>query len=451
MLTKVAAPRINTNDNKVEVVAWHVADDEFVEVGQEIADLETSKAVVTINAELSGHIRCLAKPGSVIKVGDPLYLLADSVQELTEQAPAGSAAEDAAPAAPLPGGAAPGAGHGVTRFSDAALRFIKDKGWSEDRFQGAGLVTLAMLAPPAPGAKAAKGKAVQRPLSGAAVPPLAPGLRIESVSLAKNAEIDCLSIGESGNINSMLTVQFPSEGIRRRLHQDGLFDGNIQPLILFEIARLLRQWPQLTAFFDNDSVHYYDRVDLGLAFDMGKGLKVVTIQEADKLMPRDFFERTIEIGLRYMENRILPEELVGSTFTVTDLSGLDILVFHPLINGHQSAILGIGGDSFQPGHPMSLNLTFDHRVTNGREVALFLNELRKRLTSYAIADQPPPRAASAAQADGLMAGSKVHNCDACGIGLADYMETFGRDAYLVPYFRADGSLGGVCHRCLGGV
>jgi pyruvate/2-oxoglutarate dehydrogenase complex dihydrolipoamide acyltransferase (E2) component len=83
-----------------------------------------------------------------------------------------------------------------------------------------------------------------------------------------------------------------------------------------------------------------------------------------------------------MRNEILPEELINSTITVTDLSNQDILYFHPLINGYQSAIIGIGGDSSRPEYPMAINMTFDHRVSTGREVATFLNELKKRILSY---------------------------------------------------------------------
>jgi hypothetical protein len=230
-------------------------------------------------------------------------------------------------------------------------------------------------------------------------------------------------------------------------------------LIHYEVARLLTQWPQLTAYFADGSVHFYDRVDLGVAFDLGKGLKVVTLQDANKLLPVNFYEKTIEIGIRYLENRIRPDELIGSTITVTDLSGFDILHFHPLINGRQAAIIGIGGDSAQPGYPMSINITFDHRVSNGREVASFLSELRNRLNSYALAvdvsiaskDEydflEKVRSAQHESPTALLASS---GCDRCGIDLATYYREFTRDANMLATFREDGSLGMVCHRCSGG-
>ena len=117
---------------------------------------------------------------------------------------------------------------------------------------------------------------------------------------------------------------------------------------------------------------------------MGKGLKVVKIENADILMPVDFYAKSLESGLRYMRNKIKLEDMVGTTITVSDLSGMNIMYFHPLINGYQSAIIGIGGDASQPGQPMTINMTFDHRVSSGREAASFLNELRSRILKYAL-------------------------------------------------------------------
>src|SRR5262249_39078421 len=139
----------------------------------------------------------------------------------------------------------------------------------------------------------------------------AAGVRTERISRAKHAEIAALSVGAGANINSTLSVRFDSAPIRVRLAQERLFDGNIQPLVLHEISRLLQQWPQLNAFYAEEAVHFYPRVDLGLAMDLGKGLKVVTIPQADQCSPTQIFERTLECGQRYLENALRPEELSG--------------------------------------------------------------------------------------------------------------------------------------------
>jgi hypothetical protein len=276
--------------------------------------------------------------------------------------------------------------------------------------------------------------------------------RAERLSLSKRAEIQSLIIGASGAINSTLSVYFDSAGIRARLDRDALFDGSIQPLLLYEISRLLRVWPQFTAHFAADSICFYDRVDLGLAIDLGDGLKVVTIRDADKLTPQQIFEQTLDFGLRYIEKRLRPDELAGSTCTITDLSGLDILHFKPLINGRQSTIIGLGGDRMQPGSPMSVNMTFDHRVATGREVGSFLNELRTRMLTYSVDAAPVQRGSSSVISNPPIphATGSPPCCDRCGIDFTAYSKEFGTQAHMLAHFRPDGSLGGVCHRCFDG-
>ncbi|HEU0118092.1 MAG TPA: 2-oxo acid dehydrogenase subunit E2, partial [Alphaproteobacteria bacterium] len=262
--------------------------------------------------------------------------------------------------------------------------------------------------------------------------------RHERLSLAKQAEVAALTQGESGNINSRHSIFFNSASIRERLMADQALGGNIQPLILYEIAQLLKSNPQFTSYFSDNAVHYYDRVDLGVAFDLGKGLKVTTIREADQLKPIDFAKKTLDIGMRYLRNALTQEDLSGSTLTVTDVSGLNILHFHPLINGHQSAIIGIGGDAAQPNHPMAIHITFDHRVMSGREVGTFLGELRTRILSYAPAEELSP-AQSEPSFYPQMDTAQIR-CDRCAIELSAYYKRFKRDAYMMPYFREDGSM-----------
>jgi len=465
MITTVLTPRINTNDEQVEVLEWHVLRGAPVAVGQEIVDVETSKSTVTLAAETAGYIRPMVEKGTVVQVGSPLYLCATEAGELdaaavasppeafvnpTSPAPVAPPAPSSRPQPKSPATSASGPVHGPTRLTQAAARLVAERGLSAADFPQAGLLTsralLALLKggdEPQPQAAAPLGRPALS--SSSAVGSSAAGAgaaRSERVSLSKRAEIEMLAVGESGNLNSMLTVYFDSAPIRRRLTNERCFDGNVQPLVLFETARLLRQYPRLTAYYQDGGIHFYDAIDLGVAFDLGKGLKVVTFPQADSLTPQQCFEKTIDVGLRYLDNTIEPAELTGSTFTITDLSGFDILHFHPLINGHQAAIMGIGGDGSQPGHPMSINLVFDHRVTNGREVAIFLGELKARLLSYG----PPP-------ADPEAIGHSLPVavcCDRCAIDLAKYCHDFGGDALMMPYYREDGSQGSICHRCAGG-
>jgi pyruvate/2-oxoglutarate dehydrogenase complex dihydrolipoamide acyltransferase (E2) component len=473
MITSIFAPRINPNDEEVGVVQWRVQDGDRIEVGAELVDLETSKTTVTVEAEVAGVIRTIAKKGEIIPVGAPLYQVAHSADEFArdDQVPSPPPTVSKIVASPTPEPFrskspryhkpdVPIAAYTSTRLSQAARVLIQDLDLNAQDYAGAGLVT----------ARAVRARQNMDSFAAASAPSSTPAIstvkapaqiidpgcdvmRTESLSLSKRSEIHALSIGASGLINSTLSVYFESATIRARLEGSASFDGNIQPLLLYEISRLLRLWPQFTAYFEKDSVAFYDRIDLGLAIDLGTGLKVVTIKDADTLMPIELFEKTIDFALRYVENRLRSDELVGSTITVTDLSSLDILHFKPLINGKQSAIIGIGGDSTQPGHPMSVNMTFDHRVATGRQAGSFLKELRDRIVSFAPVDEQPGSAALAMAQHNAVAqrtDSGPVRCDSCGIDYETYTTEFGRQANMLARFNQDGSISGLCHRCYAG-
>lgn len=480
MSTIIKVPQINPNDISVQVVSWIVTDGASVTQGQDIGDLETSKATVTIQAEQSGIIRLLVPVGDVVDVGDPLYSITGSEDDRA----AASALEPASipdslaisPTAQcsdiqsrkpdsfdlVDSPAPPAIGlqpFNNIRFSKAAKSLLNKLSLSETAFAGCGLVTVDMVRALHGGEDPARPTSIAGPRKPLPTPaatqqPKSTGvstLRSIAPTLSKKAEITSLSIGESGNINSTLTIYFDSADIRERLRSEGLFDGAIQPIVLFELSRLLKQWPQFTAFFHDDRIHYYDRVDIGLAVDLGKGLKVITIAGADQMKPADLFQATIDIGLRYLENNLNLQELSGSTITVTDVSAYDILHFHPLINGNQSAIIGIGGDSTQPGHPMSISMTFDHRVSTGRDVAAFLHELRARVESYAPRRTPKSMAGAGKDAPILSQTAIIASCcDFCGIDTKQYYELNPRDGVMKAYFRPDGSLGAACYLCAEG-
>ena len=466
MINTVKTPRINTNDDKVGLVAWHVNDGDYVEIGQAVADLETSKAVVTVEAEHSGYVKTLVKQGSIIKVGLDFLIIADNLNELSFKSndAALSASEIVTLADELM--AVDNAENIVNkekfatvRFSNAALEKIKSDNLKIDNYDFSGLITVSQIESKLnPSLVRKKKKSIKSNSSEnkkLAKGPIVP--REEAVSLAKLSEIEQLSVGEAGGINSTISIYFESAEIRNRLSSVGMFDGSISPIILYELSKLLLKWPQFSAYFEEDEVHYYDRVDLGIALDLGKGLKVVRIKDADTFSPQEIFEATIDFGLRYLDNKLKPEELVGSTITVTDLSGYNVLHFRPLINGRQSAILGIGGDSNMPNFPMSISMAFDHRVSNGREAAIFLNELRSRIISYADVNSSKLTSEMAAvpkshpesiRLDAVRASAV--SCDICGIDNVSYDRDFGKDAKMVACFNLEGKLVPVCHRCYAG-
>ena len=472
MQSELLVPRLNTNDDEVDVVHWYVTDREYVEKGKEIVDLESSKAVVSIESEAAGYILCHAQKGDTVAVGVPLATLYAEIGELEAALRGGSeaqtvSAEDDRAIQPvsivpelseLPATALAVASQqplerpqpsvvtfNFTRFSKAAQAYLSHNQLDPKRFEGMGLVSVEViettlgLRQPVTHHLPAQSQ-VQNGHKSA--PPAAPlGLRSEKVGKSKQLEISLLTAGQSGGINSSLTVQFKSASIRQTLDEMGSLNGQMLPLILFELARLLEEHPTFTAYYEAGQIYYYDTINLGLAIDLGKGLKVPVIRGANQLSPAELLEAITNFATRYLDNKLTVDDLTGGTITISDLSTEKILHFQPLVNQNQAVILGIGGDSSIDGYPMTLTLVFDHRLLAGREVALFLNTLRDRLLSYQLTNLPTVEKAMRV---------KDVQCSRCLIDLESLYQKFGKSALMHVHIDTQGQTANICHVCMGG-
>ena len=121
------------------------------------------------------------------------------------------------------------------------------------------------------------------------------------------------------------------------------------------------------------------QINIGVAFDNGiNGLKVASMEETEAKNLIEIEENISELAIKYNNNDLSIKELNSTTFTITDLFSTGISNFHPLINYENSAILGICGLNK---NGFNIEISFDHRVTNGLEVSKFLNDLKFRLES----------------------------------------------------------------------
>ena len=418
MKTAVVVPTINANDDSVVLIRWHVADGGRVEAGAPLADVETTKAVVAIEAETAGWVRHSAKEGAEIAVGAPLAWV---FSEQSESA----AAESASPDKVEEGHPNPPA-FSATRLSPAAEKLAAEKGIDPSSLgAGLGLITRTALQ-----ALLERGTGIL-PVSDetagvapALLPPSDPRRR-ERVPPSKRAEIQALRAGAGEGLKSSLTIYLDSAGARAAAAERG---GAFLPLVLAELAALLAEHPRFTAFHEAGATVFHDAVHLGVAVDLGGGLRLVTLRDAAGQDAAALERRLAELTLDVIENNLALADAQGATFAVSDLSGFDIMQFEPLLNERQAAILGIGGDATLPGHPVSLTLAFDHRVLGGREVAVFLQALRDRILAHAT---PEPAA-----------------CDRCLIDVPSYYAKFGQVGVMHHYTRPDGSTGLICHACL---
>ena len=171
--------------------------------------------------------------------------------------------------------------------------------------------------------------------------------------------------------------------LRKQLAADGVA-VSYNDLLLYVLARALRQHPRLNASLEGDTIRVWPRIDIGLAVDTERGLLVPVVRDVASKGLAELAAETKALAQRAQAGRCTPAELTGGTFTLTNLGMFGIDAFTPLINLPETAILGVGrikarpavvGDQIVARQTAWLSLTFDHRLVDGGPAARFLQRV----------------------------------------------------------------------------
>ncbi len=163
--------------------------------------------------------------------------------------------------------------------------------------------------------------------------------------------------------------------------------GNItyNDMILFAVSRVLTNYKMFNAhYISEDTMRFFNTVNLGIAVDTERGLMVPTVFGAEKLSLNELSRKAKSVITDAQSGKINPDLLKGATFTVSNLGSFGIESFTPIVNPPQTAILGVCGISKRikevngedvSYNAMGLSLTVDHRAIDGADAARFLKDL----------------------------------------------------------------------------
>ncbi|TFG33133.1 2-oxo acid dehydrogenase subunit E2 [Candidatus Thorarchaeota archaeon] len=161
-------------------------------------------------------------------------------------------------------------------------------------------------------------------------------------------------------------------------------------IIVKAVADTLERFPKFNAALAGTDLHIFDEVNIGVAMATDDGLIVVTVPHANKKSITEIAVETKEKGSRAKENKLTPEELTGSTFTVSNLGPFKVDLFIPVINPPETAILALGQIKKQPvvvndeitiRSMMMASCAVDHRILDGAPAGQFLAALKDTLES----------------------------------------------------------------------
>jgi pyruvate dehydrogenase E2 component (dihydrolipoamide acetyltransferase) len=166
--------------------------------------------------------------------------------------------------------------------------------------------------------------------------------------------------------------------------------GLLLPTVLRATAAALREFPELNARLEGDEIVYLDRYDLGVAMQTDEGLLVPVVRGVDTRSIEELRAELERLADGARAGALAPEELRGSTFTVTSAGKLGGLVVTPLVNHPEVAILGVHriaprpvvrDDEIVVRQMGNVSVTFDHRVVDGARAAAFALDVIARLSS----------------------------------------------------------------------
>lgn len=422
MAYEVTMPQMGADMTEGTLVRWLKKVGDYVTKGEVIAEIETDKANVELEAFQSGTVLALiAEEGQVVPVGEVIALLGEPGEEVPSRpaapatagrrpAPARSAPPEPAPSPAAGAAAPPPPAPPATerlRVSPVARRLAEDAGIDLATVRGTGpggrivrrdveeAIRARQAAPVAQEAVAAA-TTTAAPAAAPLPTPPAPG-RLEPLTRIRQTIARRMSQSKREQPHYYLTLDVDMtealafrEALNSALPEDQRV--TINDLIIKACAIALQRHPKFTASFGEDGLRYPTQVNIDIGIALDDGLIAASLLDcANKTLGRIAAESKALVE-RARSGRLRAEEYGAGCFTITNLGAFGVETLIGIINPPQAAILGVGAVMPRPvvrdgevvvRQVMKVALSADHRVTDGAEGARFLKEIQRLLENPA--------------------------------------------------------------------
>lgn len=398
----VEMPKMTDTMQEGQLVAWLVEEGATIAAGDVIAQVETDKATMDVEAYDDGVLlRRVAQEGDSLPIGGLIAVLgekgesADAILGRYAQGAEGETPkEKEAQPERAAQQAAPEDGRGV-RSSPLARRMATEHGLDMAELAGSGPEGRIIKRDVEAALERAREGATKRAPAPRPIRRLAGTRGFETVRISNMRRTIARRLAQSKftSPHFYLTVDVAMERIveaRTYLNEVASVKISYNDLVTKAAAAALAAHPDVNSSYHEDAgeIRRYDHIDIGIAVAIGEGLVTPVVRGADQKGLIEIAQETRELAERARERRLQPEEMDGSTFTTSNLGMFGIEEFTAIINPPNAAILAIGairdvpvvkGGALVPGKRMKLSLSCDHRVVDGATGARFLSSLQKHL------------------------------------------------------------------------
>jgi pyruvate dehydrogenase E2 component (dihydrolipoamide acetyltransferase) len=439
-MPNVIMPKMGDAMEEGTLLRWLKQVGDEIAVGDPLAEIETDKVSLEIEATEAGVLsKTYVDEGATVPIGTPIAAIGEESADVAASTQPAAAAEDAAPVEPEPAAepepvaaastgangratadvpapaavpaapvaAATGSGERL-RASPLVKRLAAEHGIDLSSVTGTGpggrivrddiaaLLTGAPRVSPAPDQTEAPAPA-QAP---AAAPAATPGPTGRPAGVARELSKIRRTTGRRMAESKAAAPHFyvtsevdmaPAAALREQINAQAPDDAakvSFNDLIIKAAALALREFPNLNASLENDQLVEHSNIDINVAVAIEGGLIAPFVPDADQKGLITIARMTKDLVGRARNGGLTPDEYQGGTFTISNLGMFDVGEFIAIINPPQAAILAIGSimdvpvvedGEIVPGKRMNITLSADHRVTDGAEVARYLQAVKRYL------------------------------------------------------------------------
>ncbi|WP_293882233.1 MULTISPECIES: 2-oxoglutarate dehydrogenase complex dihydrolipoyllysine-residue succinyltransferase [unclassified Sphingobacterium] len=402
MSLEIKVPTVGESITEVTLSQWLKQDGDYVEMDENIAELESDKATFELPAEKAGILRIIAQEGDTLEIGAVVCTIEEGA------APTGDSAPAAAPAKEASSTAAPAAAakeedpdsYAAGTASPAAAKILREKGIDPSTIKGTGKEGRITKE------DAEKAQPVAKAAAPAAKPAAAPAATVAPVAGSRNERREKLSslrktiakrLVAVKNETAMLTTfnevnMQPIMDLRAK-YKDTFkekFGIGLGFMSFFTkaVTTALAEWPAVNARIEDNEIVYSDFADVSIAVSAPKGLVVPVIRNADAMSLEQIEKAIAALAGKARDNKLTIDEMTGGTFTITNGGVFGSMMSTPIINAPQSAILGMHNIIQRPiaengqvviRPMMYIALSYDHRIIDGRESVSFLVRVKQLL------------------------------------------------------------------------
>jgi len=408
MIIDVKVPSPGESINEVQLASWLVKDGEYVEKDTEIAEIDSDKATLTINAAEEGILKILVEAGETIKVGAivaqidssaikpekpvvaaiPVKVVAEKREE--SEVPV-KKAETVKPSVVQKKAAEEPAN---LHISPLARKLMEEKDitgndileyFSNLRISRADVEEVAQgkAGGAMPSARKLPSGEGTREISRKKMTTLRLKLAQRLVSV-KN-ETAMLTTFNEVNMSSIMDIR---KKYNDKFKEKYGISAGFMSFFTKAVTIALKHFPQVNAMIDGDELVFHDYADIGIAVSAPKGLVVPVVRNAESLSLAQIELKIKELAVKARDNKITLDDMTGGTFTITNGGVFGSMMSTPILNPPQSAILGMHNIIERPvalngqvviAPMMYVALSYDHRVIDGRESVSFLVKVKELL------------------------------------------------------------------------